>query len=346
MADSWQISLNGGQYVFDVPTRFSIRTRREQKPDGTFSFFETVIGLEGVIRAPAGSTTPALDVTTKFKALLAMQAQLLPVRVDLILNGTTQYSWSPTAAYGSPFIREIVEIPGGSTHATHIRFSCNIYVKTVAANGTVFNLDFSATYYNNLLQTWKVHCKVGGINLAAAVALMKSFKPTGLKPLMEAYIERVDLLEVEGTWSYERSKSGGLLHVEMRQEVLPSGSPIRPDPRVGTNASPAWFIGRFMPAEVAFTYTMAASDKTLIEEPTEEFDRGQFYKRDVRRERAASVPCIFDPVKGLWRATFVHFWWVDVDEGVQIDTPHDDDGNNEAFPDQKINPPQGGLSFR
>ncbi len=344
MADVWQMVLNSGEYTFDLTTRWSLRTRAEFSDSGTLDFLETLIAVEGVLVGTGSS--PATTVTTKFQALLDMIEKAAPIRVELKLNGTTKYDFQPGASIGSPRIREVVEIPEGSSHATHIRFQMAIFIKTPAAGSaqnqlTEFEATSEAEYYNNRLirQTWTT--RVRARTLALAKASANATKPSGVKPLIEIYQQNARTNEWISSWIWDKAKGEGIVTVVETVSLRSAGHPWGFESRVGKDIPPAWFQRRYRPGRLVVTLEVEATALDLIQRPTSHLKESATDRRDLTEPEESEV--FFDAKRGLYRKVFVEVW--NLDEPGRPELTHGD-GHDQPFPERSLPPPRGGLTPR
>lgn len=345
MPPRWTIDIDNGKYVFESTTRWSIRRVANLNENGVTESFETIIAIEGTLVGEAPD--PAVSSTQKHIDLEKQVLRLAPFRLQLKLDGTTKFDFKPESSLGTPKIREIVELPHGASHATHVKYALTIYVKTTVSADNVFEFEIEsdATYYNDRLlqQVWRASAK--GLTLEHAKAFVLGFKPAGVKPLLESHHQSLRVNRYAAQWIYDKTKGDGVTRISEQVTITPAGHPAKPDRRVGKNAKPAVFRGRFQEGTVQIVFEIEATDPALIQAPAAHFGQngdGGDLVRDVTREPRMD-PSLFDSARGLYVARFTEFWFL---LGPGKPQPVHADDHDKPFPERSLPPIKGGVTFR
>lgn len=303
----WTIVINSGLYTFDLTTKFNLRTLSNLTDTETDSL-ETLIHLQGVLVGEPPNVPRS--ATEQFQEIRAIQQSGEPIRVELKLDGVTEYLFDPAASTNGPKIRELVEIPDGANHATHVKFEMSIYVKKAPDNdddATDIIRNVESEWYNNRLVrvTWTASAKAR--SLAAARANVQRFKPR-IRPLLEQYFQRTRSGEYEARWTWDKAKNSGIILTKESCVVTNSGHPWVVDPRVGKQTAPAFHKARWRPGTWIFTLEVHATDPNLIARPTPHFKESALDHRDRTLETESDLELI-DEIRGIWRKTYVEHWY-------------------------------------
>lgn len=315
MAQRWLIKVNNGGFVFDGPTsRWSIRTRAQINDNGETDYFEHLVVVEGEIVPDPGmaSADVAKNVTDKFKALRSYLMATVPLALQLELDGNVEYSFSPVDSIGGPKAREIVQLPVGADHATHVRFTATFFIKQLArlSGGNAGAVDLfrevrEVSYKGEVQQKiWHARCRAQ--TLSQAKAIVMRFRPTAA-PLTEDLSERIDLNEFEAIWTWDKTAQG----ISQFSEVIDGGDagfPWIEDPIVGTgDEGPVFHKARRRAGTLRITMTLRGDDPTKLARPALHLTEGSGIHRDVTQERN-QPPVLEDAMKGIWRAVWQEYW--------------------------------------
>jgi hypothetical protein len=308
--------INNGEFTFDRTTRFSLRDRAEIKQDNSTEFFESLLELEGELIGVGAD--PAADVTTRFKAIRALLFRETPLKIEIKRGSVSEYTFDPANFVGTPKMRELVQVPtDGADHASHIRFQVSFYIRKPSLNNgnqqqALTNLVRSVTTVSEddklIRKIWRA--KATAKTLAAAKALVLSFKPRGYKGLVSELTEDIDTNTYEGVWTWEKNNNAALFTFSEDVLIQPSGHPWIESPVVGEGNPPAFHKGRFRAGSITITRTLETEDPNIIlqEPPPHLTDSGSAW-RDRTKEPPYHPPVLVDPVKGRWVATFNEFYW-------------------------------------
>jgi hypothetical protein len=313
---AWTTVINNGEYTFERTTRFSIRDRAEIKQDNTTEFFESILELEGEIIGSGAD--PAADATAKFKTLRALMFRETPVRIEIKLGSSVEYSFDPANSVGTPKMRELVQIPtDGADHASHIRYQASFYVRKPSLNNgnqqqPLTNLERSITTVSEddkvVRRVWRARATAK--TLAAAKALVMGFRPRNLKGLVAELTENIDTNTFEAVWTWEKNNNTSLFTFSEDVEIKHSGHPWIEDPVVGEGNPPAFHKGRFRAGSIRIVRTLETEDPAIIlQEPPPHLSDSASAWRDRTQESPSHPPVLVDPVKGRWVATFYEFYW-------------------------------------
>lgn len=324
MATRWLIDLDNGNFVFDGPTsRWSIRSRAQINENGDTDYLEHLIVVEGELVGDAPDA--AASCTAKFQTLRDyLLYRGTPIILKLELDGNAEYTFSPVDCVGSPKCREVIQLPVGADHATHVRFTATFWCKQLVARGggndgalDLFR-EVEEVSYDGKVQTKRWHARCRSTTLARAKALVLRFKPK-VAPLTEDLTERIDLNEFEAIWTWERSKQSDVVAFSETVEVTVKGFPWFPDPVVGsgTGNDPFLHKGRKRAGTVRITMTLEGTDPAKLAAPIPHLTDKPGSRRDVTQERN-QPPVIVDAVKGLWRAVFQEYWIITSDGFPQL----------------------------
>lgn len=343
MATPWTIDIDNGAFVFGIRTAFNLRERAEFRANGELDFLETIIYLRGVVVGVAPNV--AKSATDQFQAILALVEKATPVRIQLKLNGVTEYDFQPGSNIGSPRISEVAEIRGGATHATHVKFEMNIYVRTPKSEGNnvlEFVKEAEATFYNDRLISAMWHTRAQAKTVQEAKSKVIATKPN-IRPLSERHYENVRDGVYETWWVYDKTKGERKIFESETVAVTKPGNFLVVDPRV--KAFPAYFKGRNRPGTIVVTVEMRANKPDILIRPALHFKDGPSLHHDPTREPPENGAAIFDPTKGLWKATFTEFWFWDGQAGASV--PQASHGTHkDPFPERSIPIPPGGVKLK
>lgn len=316
MATRWLIDLDNGNFVFDGPTsRWSIRSRAQINENGDTDYLEHLIVVEGEL--VGAGPDPAADCTSKFQTLRDyLLYRGTPIVLKLELDGNAEYTFSPVDCVGGPKAREVIQIPVGADHATHVRFTATFWAKQLVSRGGGNNgaidlfREVQEVSYDGRVQTKRWHARCRAITLSKAKALVLRFKPK-VAPLTEDLTERIDLNEFEAVWTWERSRQSDVVAFSETLEVTVAGFPWIPDPVVGTDASANPFLhkGRKRAGTVRITMTLEGTDPAKLSPPSPHLTDGPGTRRDVTQERD-QPPVLVDAVKGIYRAVYQEYWLI------------------------------------
>ncbi len=311
----WVIELNGGQFTFNAPsTRFSQRTRQEILPSGLTDYREELLIVEGeIIGVGATDAQIAADVEDKWAQLRSICFNPNPLTISAKLDGVEKHRYDSANGLGTPKCRELVNVPSGADHASHLKFTATFWQKTPGRGGSQANVtelvrESGETYENGKLQSkyWAARAKAKTFSQAKALVL--SYKPSK-KPLTEEYVERIDQNEFQAKWTWNVSADESVFTFRETVDFTPSDRPLIPAPLIGT--TPFYHKGRLRPGELRVTMEEESTDPSKFFEPAEHVKTGKDFRRDRTKESGTNLGSIFDSKKGVWVKRFVEFYYCD-----------------------------------
>lgn len=303
--DVYKVQLGEGpDKVFDQDISVDWTFQKGPRNDaGKVEFTEVFFRIRGEII----DSTAELVMDGVQDKITEIIDKLLPTRVRIDRNGTTEFDFTPGASLeGTPTVESFSTVPADGQGEGHWEFEMDIYVKLPGnlfggAKKITTNIETTKDRSGQVIQRiWRV--SITHRTFQQALNLIPTFKPTG--DVQETIGEFPQEARATATWIWEfqqLQEGAKVLEVRERISLTNFGPDLVPDTQVSEEGFP---IPPILHEAVGVAGLLLIEGTTFslekgIAPPAPHYSGVEGITRVPRRERT-SFPVLTDPIRGIY----------------------------------------------